>query len=102
MATLHFVKDGVTEKGTSPTKSHKVEIDEAQSKLGDRNGRYYEGVPRINSDRRANQFAEYRYVVLEVLRGEEAGTFGKPGYYFFPELTLRDCQSLFEQLGPLV
>lgn len=102
MAALHFVKDGVTERGTSLTKSHEVEIEEAQSKLGERNSRFSEGVPRINSDKRANEFAEYRYVVLEILPGEEGGTFDRPGYYFFPELTPRDCQSLLEQSGPLV
>ena len=102
MATLHFVKDGLTAKGMSLTKGHKVEIGEALSKLGERNSRFSEGVPRINPDKRANEFAEYRYVVLEVAPGEEGGLFEKPGYYFFPELAPRDCQSLFEQSGPVV
>lgn len=102
MATVHFVKDGVTKRGTSLTRSYEVQIEDARAELGHRSTRYSKGVPRINPDIVANDFAEYRHVVLEVHDGEEGGAFPKPGYYVLPDLSPRDCQSLCEDSGPLV
>lgn len=102
MATVHLVKDGVTRQGTSLTRSFEVTIEDAQAELGHRSTRYSEGVPRINPDKAANDIAEYRHVVLKVHDGEQGGAFPKPGYYLLPDLSPRDCQSLFKDSGSLV
>ena len=102
MAKIHLVKDGVTRKGESLTTSYEVPIEDVRRELRHRASRYSQGVPRINPDKEANEFSEYRHVVLEIEEGEQGGAFSEPGYYVLPSLSPRDCLALFDQRGPLV
>jgi hypothetical protein len=102
MATVHLVKDGVTKQGTSLTKSFEIQIEDARSYFGNHSHHYSKGVPRINPEREANHFAEYRHVVLEIFDGEEGGPFESPGYYLLSNLSPRDFLALINQSGPLV
>jgi len=101
MATLFFVKDGKRRNGDRLTRSVEIEIDEAVRALGAREQKYFKTPPTINPEIVANDFADYRYVVLEVTEAEARPPFGKAGYYWFIGLSPATCEEkMGRDIGP--
>jgi len=94
MAKVHFVKDGLTKQGTSSTTAVDITLEQVESIFSGYNFKFTASPPRINPETQVNDFAAYKYVVLEVEPDEYTDSFQNVGYYFLTEMTFAECKKI--------
>ncbi len=95
MPTIHLVKDGQTLSGEQLTRSVEVQMDAALEQLEQRPWQHSPIPPSFNPDQKASDYASYRYVVLEIKKGETQEPFAEEGYYHFLGLDPKECIHMF-------
>ncbi len=92
MSTLFFSRDGKDPHRSNP--GYKLSIEMVTQFFSSYSHRYFPEPPTINPDSVSSPFSEYSHVVVEILNNETNKKFPKVGFYWFPDLSPKDCNKL--------
>ena len=94
MATLFFTRKGKGPYQSSP--GYKLPIEIVTQFFNSYDYRYFQNWLIIDPDFESSPLLEYRYVVVEILSNEINEKFPKAGFYWFHDLSPKDCEELIK------
>lgn len=97
MATLFFSRDG-KDPNRAESKGE-LSIETVMAFFQSYDHYYFSNPPGINPDSNPSPYSALTNVVVEIEENETNGKFPKPGYYWFPKLSPKDCEALINQPG---